>query len=259
LRIMEEKLQSKYHEALQERHETVASLVKDVNSQELTIGSLKEEIRSLVDDNELAMKEHEKIVSSLQNKMEHMRLQLQEEQMRCLQKTEALQEQITFLEEELEAKIQQGQKIRYLLEERTKLLGDVVEQNKSLGNDLVEARSLVSELQEESDNYLQEKESAELRYARIEKEMTEKENLAKLQLMEERQHSKKLEQDLMQLKNDVLSARKAEKGLAELNKENILLKDKVKRQEAYLKKKLKNEMDLKKQLQQLDRRQSTSR
>ena len=128
-----------------------------------------------------------------------------------------------------------------LLQSRTQLLGEMVKQNRELDFDLQEARKVVSELQEESDKYMQMTTSAALERDALKKKATKTENEWQQCIRHERRLREESENELMATKLEVEKYRTDFKDFHELSKENTALKDKIRRQEAYLKRKLKKE------------------
>lgn len=133
------------------------------------------------------------------------------------------------------------EKQQTLLSDRTKLLGDMVKQNREVERDLEEARSLVTELQEESDRYLQTKASSELERRHLRDELKQKEMQYAETISQERCLRDDVENELCKVRSELDRYRLEFKSIDELTKENLALKDKIRRQEAYLKRKLEKE------------------
>mmetsp|Transcript_30087 Transcript_30087/g.66624 ORF Transcript_30087/g.66624 Transcript_30087/m.66624 type:complete len:913 (-) Transcript_30087:48-2786(-) len=133
------------------------------------------------------------------------------------------------------------EKQQTLLSDRTKLLGDMVKQNREVERDLEEARGLVTELQEESDRYLQTKASSEMERRHLRDELKQKEIQYAETIRQERCLRDDVENELCKVRSELDRYRLEFKSIDELTKENLALKDKIRRQEAYLKRKLEKE------------------
>lgn len=120
------------------------------------------------------------------------------------------------------------------LEKRTALLGDMVSQNKALDSDLLEARMTISELQEELDMYLEEKDLTENTVNNLKRDMSEKEREALRNLREEHELCESLKKELKETQIELEDARLQAKDYSKMELQNEALRDKISRQEAYL-------------------------
>ena len=130
------------------------------------------------------------------------------------------------------------------LDERKEILQNMVTQNRQLNDDYAEARTLVSELQEEMDGYLRDKACAIRKASHLEKQLGEKESSFRADLDERDSIITTLKLQLSKAEKHLVEKHKKEKEYGEMEKENDKLKDKIKRQEAFLKKKLQQDRTL---------------
>lgn len=128
-----------------------------------------------------------------------------------------------------------------VMRERTTLLGEMVEHNKDLESKLDKQQAQVCALEEETSRCRQElsETQTELKYAR--EELCKRENELTAKLAEERLNRENAERSLAKLKVKYTDAANAKKMVAELEKDNSALKDKISRQEAFLQRKLQKE------------------
>lgn len=159
----------------------------------------------------------------------------------------SLQAEIYQLKSDLDEKsnaLRELDDARLALDERKETLLNMVAQNRQLSDDYAEARTLVSELQDEMDSYIREKSCAETKLLVLEKQAIENEAKLKEDVEKERVSRMHVEADLVKTRKSMVLAKKKEKHSSDLEKENEMLKDKIKRQEAFLQKKLRKERTL---------------
>jgi chromosome segregation ATPase len=127
-------------------------------------------------------------------------------------------------------------KIEATLSERTTLLGKMIQQNQSYEDEIKEARLLVSELQEESNEYLFQKEENDTTISRLKKEMKKKNDEFVDTIQSEKKLRTLLETDLQDVTVVLEKEKNKTKQFVELERDNYCLKDKIQRQEAFMKK-----------------------
>jgi chromosome segregation ATPase len=147
-------------------------------------------------------------------------------------------EELEHVLSELEAAKKKLKESEGLLEERSTLLGEMVDQNKELENRLEK---------EERDLRMMERKFAE---GRVELERTKKylkkcqedvrrkESVLQSKLKEERENKEFAEESLRKLKTKYNEAIKTNKCVTDLERQNAELRDKIRRQEAFLQRKL---------------------
>jgi uncharacterized protein YydD (DUF2326 family) len=112
----------------------------------------------------------------------------------------------------------------------------------------MEARKLITELQEESDNYIRQKEAAEAAIVKLKADIDRMEDSHITAIQKERSVRLSLDDELGKTKALLDAARFDMREFHDLESQVEVLKDKVKRQEAYLKKKLHQEKLLKERM-----------
>jgi len=154
------------------------------------------------------------------------------------QQEEALEADLAAAEEKLLSQEQQMIKFEAELQDRTNLLAEMVAHSKKLQEKLDQTNSVFASMEERSSVLqvqLQDREE-ELKQRHEEWRQKEDEYLGEIQNM---QHMRAVcESDLAQLQLRYEKLHCERKDASELEKENQQLKDKVRRQEAYLKRKL---------------------
>jgi len=138
--------------------------------------------------------------------------------------------------------------LRSLVDERTRVLQEVMKQNEINANELKEARQLVVELQLQADEYAKEKEAAEAAAEQAQRKRAELEDTMNMSLHSELLLRGEVQAELNSLKLSLAEKRQGGKDLASLEKENSILRDKIERQEQYMKKKQKQERVLRERL-----------
>ena len=133
------------------------------------------------------------------------------------------------------------EKMQELLNDRTKLLGDMVKQNRDVEADLEEARRVAAKLQEESDKLTQKGDRDRMEKDELRQELEAKEDHYLRIIEQEKRAREDVEVVLTDLTAELNRYRVDYKSIEELQKENATLLDKIRRQEAYLKRKLERE------------------
>lgn len=224
-----------------EMKSTISTLLERRSSQEQNLAAVRLEL-------EKEKKDHRESVEHLSAEAKRWQNKVEELSSAHSTELEGMQHMHATLKVKIQAQQDEIEHLQATLNDRTKLLGDMVAQNKATNSDLFDARALVADLQEESERYLRAKSEAEFKTAFVEKAKTEVEERLVCSLQQERSKRQNLEVELLRLR-DVLENRKSDgKFLVTLERENAILKDKVMRQEQYLKRKLKQEKLLKERL-----------
>lgn len=226
---------------LQKRQEEVVALEKKRTEQDSKMQSLRAELDLLIQAQERTKKDHASAIVRLELELDRERTRAEEIAAECEQDLKKMSTALSAAEEKVAANAAELEGKDAIMTDRTKLLSDMVAQNKELENDLVEARQIASDLQEESERYMGEKESAEMAVAKLQKELDRREEQFLAAMHKERTSRERLEDELFQTNRALENAKKDGKEYEELEKENQDLKDKVKRQEAYLRRKLEKE------------------
>jgi chromosome segregation ATPase len=125
------------------------------------------------------------------------------------------------------------------LQERSSLLADMVEHNKQLESRLDEEQAQVFELKESGNRGQIELTVKQDELTRIRRDLHDKEDSLAEIINEERTHREVAQAELAKVKARFQSMTKT--AVADLEKENKALKDKIRRQEAFLERKLQKE------------------
>ena len=237
---MEDELQSQ-RTKMREKIAAFVTLEKLKVEQDKKINSLRAELDLLRSAQEKMKKEHTSVVDGLQ-----LEINMQQGRSDSVEgEMEEMSEKLIAAEGKFNAQVEAFQKIQVALNERTKLLGDMVTQNKIFERDLQEARTITADLQKESEKYMLEKDATDAAIIKLKEDLDKREEQFLTNLHKERQYREKIVHDYILMNKALQVAKKDEKEYEELEKENNILKDKVKRQEAYLKRKLEKEKMLK--------------
>lgn len=237
---LEARYETKLKDTRLKDHKTITSLVNKLNAKELIIDKANKEIISLENEQNKFRDDYDKSIATLQHNIEYIQIQSEQAEHNHHEAIESIQNGMANKDGEIANLHAELEKVHEVLDERTTLLGDMVEQNKALSSELDEARSLVGELQDESDLYLRSKEKVEFLIHKKEAEFKEKEMMYQKKLREDRQMYEHKVQEVGNYKDLYKEAKVLEKESSEYQKEVVMLKDKIKRQEKYIKKLLEN-------------------
>lgn len=237
---LEARYETKLKDTRLKDHKTITSLVNKLNAKELIIDKANKEIISLENEQNKFRDDYDKSIATLQHNIEYIKIQSEQAEHNHHEAIESIQNGMANKDDEIANLHAELEKVHEVLDERTTLLGDMVEQNKALSSELDEARSLVGELQDESDLYLRSKEKVEFLIHKKEAEFKEKEMMYQKKLREDRQMYEHKVQEVGNYKDLYKEAKVLEKESSEYQKEVVMLKDKIKRQEKYIKKLLEN-------------------
>lgn len=131
------------------------------------------------------------------------------------------------------------------LQERTNLLGDIVTQNKLLESKLSQLDTRLESRDEQSCSLELEIMDKEDELARFQADWKKKEDHYLEDIIQERNLREIAEADLETSRSTLRRSRHGGKEIGELERENEALKDKVRRQEVYLQRKLEKDKALK--------------
>lgn len=234
-----DRLDRNYLLALAEKEKDIQTLEKKLVHKETTVSTLCNQLDKYKNER----KEKDEIARDLQLRIEDMKAKHQEELMEYRAEMKLMQSNASRKQEQEIANGQKFQETKAELDQRTKLLGDLVSHNKELDNDLLEARSVVSELQEELNNFVKEKNHAdELRDAAF-KELNDVRGELTRRLEEEQDRCRELEVQLENALETIDKTKTQSKELTKKEAEISTLKNKISRQEAYLQRLLQKQKD----------------
>ena len=173
-------------------------------------------------------------IELLKNELNDTKTKYEEELMVYDAEIKLLKSKVTRNENQENTTEKKLKKMKEELDQRTKLLGDLVSHNKELDNDLLEARTVVAELQEELNVYVNERnESEKFKQEKENKFEAMRENLSH-EIKKHKERSLHLELQLKQSEESLEASRSQNKELLKKENEIASLKDKIVRQEAYL-------------------------
>ena len=225
----------------------MATIREDYESEQTTSQSLQSRLKT----SQLQLQSAQSEVAELQSAIH----QSEKDRAEIQTELEAAQSQVSSLQTErddLEISLRQARKqissdagamkkMQGLLNDRTKLLGDMVKQNRDVEADLEEARRVAAELQEESDKLTQKGDRDRMEKDELRQELGAKEDQYLRTIEQERRAREDVEAVLTDVTAELERYRVDYKSIEELQKENASLLDKIRRQEAYLKRKLERE------------------
>ena len=229
-------IEAKFETKVKDQLKTITGLVNKLNSKELLIDKTNREMKSLQKKQNVCQDEYENTIQSLQHNIERLEIKSQQVEHEHHEAIESIQNEIVNKDEDVNYLQNELDKVHEVLDDRTKLLGNMVEQNKTVFSDLEEARALVTELQDESEIYLRSKEKVEFLIHKREAEFKEKETFYQKKLKEEKQMYEEKVKEIGSYKKMYKEAKALERESSESQKEIVVLKDKIKRQENYIRK-----------------------
>lgn len=150
-------------------------------------------------------------------------------------------QEVLNLQGDLDATKAKLKDIEGMVKERSTLLAGVVDHNKELETKMNKQQRQLSGMEEEVKEGRHELECKRDEIAKLRREHLDKESSLRKQLQEKRRNLESTERSLEIAKRQHSDAAKYKKQLSEYEKEIDALQDKVKRQEAYMQKKLLND------------------
>jgi len=187
-------------------------------------------------------------ISALERELNDERVKASREAAVFQDDYEKLQGVAARTDELLDQKDAELKNTQSILADKSNELALSMTQITKLDRDLSEARKLITELQEESDNYIRQKEAAEAAAVKLKSDIDRMEDLHISAIQKERSLRMSIEEELTKTKVALSTARSDMKEFNDLESQCEILKDKVKRQEAFLKKKIHQEKLLKERM-----------
>lgn len=228
-------------EQLSERDATIANLTKSKMAQEESVETWKSELDMLIDAYEKCKTEHSSNVTKLRNDYEEFKSKAQRDAANFQKDYDTLQALAADTERKYEQQGNELSIVKKSLDEKTRLLSDMVKCQKVTEQELKEARDMIAELQDVSDTFNKQTEDYKSRYQNLQLQM-EKDLNNHLDEIERRDEKRiELEKKVKKMEKELTGVREEVKATAELRATNYLLQDKVDRQEAFLKRKLEKE------------------
>jgi len=231
------------------------NLVGGINERDLSIEELKQELLQSRHNETEVFKQRdaaEKAELEARDQIEEMKFEYEHVAARDnelmnirLQKKDALhKEELEKAQSELESTLKKLQDSERLLAERGSRLGEIVGHNRNIELELereqTKRHSTEAKYAKEQNNL----QTMRADLKRVQAELRRKESVLLSQLKEERNQRENAEESLRISKNKYKEALKTRRNVTDLERENGELKDKIRRQEAYLQRKLeKDKMD----------------
>jgi chromosome segregation ATPase len=221
---------------LEERHASITSLTTQQTILEQNESAIRTECDQLLKAEKIAQADITKLTNALdfaiKREREDKEIKLQQKEVAHQKELQALETRMLSIEETL-------RESEVTLQERSSLLADMVEHNKHLESRMDEEQARVSELEESGNRGQIELAVKQVELTRIRRDLREKEDSLAEIINEERTHREIAEAELAKVKTRFQSMTKT--AVADLEKENTALKDKIRRQEAFLERKLQKE------------------
>ena len=231
-------------EKLQERHSTIASMTTNISQLEANERLLQSEIETMRVSEAKVKGDYEILAVALEHEMQKQQMNREDHYLERQKQQSVLLKELADAEMKINSHQEQMATLEAVIDERSRLLAEMVSHNKETEDALVKAQVKLSDLELVADNNRIEKENAKLEIDRLVVLLQRKDDQFLDTLQNERQRREIVEADL---ENAIASARLSKtdnKELEELERENAVLKDKVRRQEAYLKRKLEKDKAL---------------
>ncbi len=226
---------------MEERHSTITVLTRKNTLLEQRERTLQSQLKSLAEDVRHANEEKDKALMALDLEINLQLTNRQDDDINFQRRFSALQVELEDTKAKLAAQNERTTEVERQLEDRTKLLGDMVTSNKEVEDEKEKALALIIDLQEAVDRFEEENEAIKKELVEV-RELQRKREDQLLETIHDERHLKEIaEADLEVAQSKLRSMKHDNRDVNELEKENRSLKDKVRRQEGYLKRKLQKE------------------
>jgi chromosome segregation ATPase len=241
LKQAQEELESDLKELstkLQERHATISVLTRKNTLLEQRECTLQSQLDNATKDLRKANEEQEKTLAALDREINRQRTNREDDDINFQSRCSTLQKDLSDAEAKLSAQKEKMAEVERILEERTQLLGNMVTHNKETEDEKDSALARIAELEETTVRLLEANEATEHELTQL-RDLQQKREDQLLEKIHDEQHLREVaEADLEVARSKLSRIRRGSKDADELEKENMVLKDKVRRQEDYLKRKL---------------------
>lgn len=217
-----------------------------------TLGTAKEDLEKKIlsyrGDLETLMTAYDETKEEYSKKAKDMKVEMEKNAKKFKMDYSELQTIATESQEELEKLASSNDSLQETINERNKTIDDLITCSKTIEQEKMKAESMLADVQERWQNHLKENEELKRRsnQMRIEKEKEINRHIDALDATQSEKEN--LELKVKQLEAKVQDMKKKVEETAELKAENYLLKDKIDRQEAFLKRKLHKEKVMKERM-----------
>lgn len=236
---LERRIQEQYSK-LDEHDRTIQAL-----KQSLYEGEKREmEVR---EDRDLLLKSEEEARDEIENLKTELELSVLREQemtdMKLRNQDAIHTEEMEQALSELQSTLEKLKEAELLLAERSNLLSEMVDHNRDLESKLEKEQADLRHMESKFAQGRVDLEETRRDLKKTRDELRRRENVLESKLKEEIEHKDFAEKSLKLVKAKYSEAVKTHKSIAELEKQNTELRDKVRRQEAYMQRKLQKEKD----------------
>lgn len=221
-----------------EQHLQITALTGRESELEGVERALQADIENLRLDLKKAHEEQEKTEIILNREIEKLMANRQEEDTEMLRRQTRLEKELQESRSEVSSLLKQQSDIEELLKSRTKLLADMVSHNKETEGKKDSTTRKLADMEKLSEELKHDLELSQMELSEAKSLFSKKEDQLIDAVQKERELREVAEVELEKLSYKVKNWKKDDKELIELEKENSALRDKVRRQEAYLKRKL---------------------
>lgn len=225
-------------EKLRERHSTITVMTRKTTLLEQRERTLQSQLDSAGEEVRRAKEGKEKALTALDFEINRRRADREDDDISLQRQSASFQIELEDVKTKLEAQKERTAEVERVLQERTKLLGDMVTNNKETEDEKEQALAHITDLQEAVDRLEEESLSAKEELAQVQELQRKREDQLLATIHDERHAREVAEADLEALQSRLRSVRRESKDVNELEKENLVLKDKIRRQEDFLKRKL---------------------
>uniref|UniRef100_A0A7S1Y500 Uncharacterized protein n=1 Tax=Grammatophora oceanica TaxID=210454 RepID=A0A7S1Y500_9STRA len=230
-------LKEKYAK-LQERHTCIANLtVRNAELEERERESVSR-LQAMAAEQSKMQTTHEKELQTMKCVIQKHLTNHEDDETEHQQKQARLAREVAETEAKAEKAREKVDELETILEGRTQLLSDMVAHNKQTEDDKTRALGELKELKGLLERLTREKSEMEVEKAELTSEFRRKEDQFLETVQNERQLREIAESNLEDANSRLSRTSRDDKEVRELEKENALLKDKVRRQEAHLQRKL---------------------
>lgn len=233
---------------LKQQEHNLSMMEKSKKDQDVKLTSLRNELELLIEAYDKAKSDYSNEVERLQQNFDRVRKEVHSEAVSFQEDYKKLQRMYAEAEEKLSDQSEELESAQKATFERSSLLNEMVDSNKAMERELGDARRLVSELQDESEKYLQDCEALKTRIGTLKREFDCEREDHYDALQREVTESERIKEQLSAAKKELQQKREEVKETAELRATNYLLSDKIRRQTAFLERKIQKDKTMKERM-----------
>jgi len=219
---------------LKERHNEIISFANSRLGQEEKIEALRSHQQLLISNHDKAIKASSKTISNMKVEIERLKISSEKE-------ASKFQESVDKKEEIIEQQKGDLANLQEDLTSRIDLHDKAVQQNHELEQNLEQKLSLVARLQAEAELHFQENEKLKAECSQLHNKIKDSDEKHLVAIRDKVKAEEVLKIRFEKIKAELLEKNEKILNYTELEKKNSILKDKIERQDNYLKKKLQQE------------------